>query len=56
MTLSWGNHYVTVRPDHFRVDYVINPYMDTAIQPDAERTLAQWESLVATLRGLGLAR
>jgi N-dimethylarginine dimethylaminohydrolase len=53
MTLSWGNHYVTVRPDHFRVDYVINPYMDTAVQPDPERTLAQWETLVETLRGLG---
>lgn len=53
MTLSWGNHYVTVRPDHFRVDYVINPYMDTAVQPDPERTRAQWDGLVETLRGLG---
>ena len=26
--LAWGRHYAMVRPDHFRVDYRINPYMD----------------------------
>ncbi|WP_109506746.1 dimethylarginine dimethylaminohydrolase family protein [Nocardioides speluncae] len=51
--LEWGKHYVMVRPDHFRVDYVINPYMDTAVQPNPERAMAQWEHLVETLRGLG---
>jgi N-dimethylarginine dimethylaminohydrolase len=34
-----------VRPDHFRIDYVINPYMSTHDQPDPELTLRQWESL-----------
>jgi N-dimethylarginine dimethylaminohydrolase len=34
-----------VRPDHFRIDYVINPYMSTDDQPDPEPTLRQWESL-----------
>ena len=32
--LSWGRRYVMVRPDHFRVDYQINPFMDVARQPD----------------------
>ena len=51
--LAWGRHYVMVRPDHFRVDYVINPFMDPADQPDPSRTLAQWEHLVAVIEGLG---
>lgn len=32
---------------HFRVDYEINPYMDTAIQPDTEATLAEHQAIVA---------
>jgi N-dimethylarginine dimethylaminohydrolase len=51
--LAWGRHYVAVRPDHFRVDYVINPFMDPADQPDPERALAQWQALVAVLERLG---
>jgi N-dimethylarginine dimethylaminohydrolase len=51
--LQWGRHYVMVEPTHFRVDYVINPFMDPAVQPDPERALAQWRHLVAVLRGLG---
>ena len=35
--LSWGRHYLMVEPDHFRVDYAINPYMDLADQPDPVR-------------------
>ena len=34
MQLAWGRRYVMVRPDHFRVDYQINPFMDLADQPD----------------------
>jgi len=44
-SLGWGRRYLMVRPDHFRVDYVINPYMSTQQQPDPELTLRQWESL-----------
>ena len=44
--LSWGRRYVMVRPDHFRVDYAINPYMDLADQPDPRRAMAQWVDLV----------
>jgi N-dimethylarginine dimethylaminohydrolase len=42
-----------VRPDHFRVDYTINPYMDPAVQPDPRRAMAQWVDLVSTIERLG---
>jgi N-dimethylarginine dimethylaminohydrolase len=42
-----------VRPDHFRIDYAINPYMDPADQPDPHRALAQWVALVSTIERLG---
>src|SRR4051794_34850256 len=53
MPLSWGRHYVMVEPTHFRIDYVINPFMDTSEQPDRELALAQWHTLVETIEGLG---
>ncbi|MET9275530.1 arginine deiminase-related protein [Kribbella sp. NPDC003557] len=43
--LEWGRRNLMVRPDHFRIDYVINPYMSTHDQPDPALTLKQWESL-----------
>jgi len=43
--LGWGRRYLMVRPDHFRIDYVINPYMSTQDQPDPALTLKQWDSL-----------
>jgi N-dimethylarginine dimethylaminohydrolase len=51
--LAWGRSYVMVRPDHFRIDYAINPYMDTADQPDPGRAMAQWTDLVSTIERLG---
>jgi len=42
-----------VRPDHFRVDYQINPFMDLAQQPDPTLTRAQWDGLVAAIRAAG---
>ena len=51
--LSWGRRYVMVRPDHFRIDYAINPYMDLADQPDPRRARAQWVDLVSTIERLG---
>jgi N-dimethylarginine dimethylaminohydrolase len=42
-----------VRPDHFRIDYAINPYMDLADQPDPRRAMAQWVELVSTIERLG---
>jgi N-dimethylarginine dimethylaminohydrolase len=51
--LSWGRHYLMVEPNHFRVDYAINPYMDLADQPDPVRALEQWHGLVEALRAAG---
>lgn len=51
--LAWGRHYAMVRPDHFRVDYVINPFMDLRDQPDPDLAHHQWAALVQTLRSLG---
>jgi N-dimethylarginine dimethylaminohydrolase len=53
MELSWGREYVMVEPTHFRVEYVINPFMDPADQPDRELAMAQWRELVATIERLG---
>ncbi|MGH3423139.1 MAG: dimethylarginine dimethylaminohydrolase family protein [Nocardioidaceae bacterium] len=52
-TLPWGREYVMVRPEQFRVDYRINPFMDPSDQPDPVRALRQWEVLAATARTLG---
>jgi N-dimethylarginine dimethylaminohydrolase len=52
-SLPCGRRYVMVRPDHFRVDYRINPYMDLDVQPDPGRAMAQWVGLVSTIERLG---
>jgi N-dimethylarginine dimethylaminohydrolase len=52
-TLQWGRRYLLVRPDHFRVDYRINPFMDPADQPDPVRAREQWDALVSALRAAG---
>jgi len=51
--LEWGYRYAAVRPDHFRVDYQINPFMDVSRQPDLPRALQQWDAMVRTLRDVG---
>ncbi|MFC6342901.1 dimethylarginine dimethylaminohydrolase family protein [Nocardioides hankookensis] len=53
MELSWGRDYVMVEPTHFRVEYVINPFMDPSDQPDPELAMAQWRTLVETIERLG---
>ena len=52
-TLAWGRHYAMVEPTHFRVEYVINPFMDPALQPDPQLAMLQWHALQRTLEGLG---
>ncbi len=52
-TLGWGSHYAMVEPSQYRIDYVINPFMDPAVQPDPERAATQWQRLVDTLRRAG---
>jgi N-dimethylarginine dimethylaminohydrolase len=51
--LGWGRHYVAVEPTHFRVDYVINPFMDPHVQPDPALAMRQWRTMTDTLRSLG---
>ena len=52
-SLNWGRHYLMAEPTHYRIDYAINPFMDTAIQPDPLRARAQWDTLKATIEELG---
>ena len=42
--LSWGRRYLMCRPEHFRVDYAINPWMDVDSPVDPDRALAQWDT------------
>jgi N-dimethylarginine dimethylaminohydrolase len=51
--LPWGHRYLMVGPDHFRIDYSINPFMDLEDQPDPVRTRAQWVALVAAIEAAG---
>jgi N-dimethylarginine dimethylaminohydrolase len=51
--LQWGRRYLMVEPDHFRVDYTINPYMDVHDQPDPSRARRQWLELVEALLTVG---
>lgn len=51
--LGWGHRYLMVEPNHFRVDYTINPYMDIHQQPDPVRAREQWLVLVESLLGVG---
>lgn len=51
--LAWGYRYVKVEPQHFRVEYQINPFMDPTVQPDPVRAREQWDTLVSTIERLG---
>ena len=51
--LDWGHRYLTVRPDHFRIEYQINPYMDPDNQPDPELAMNQWIAMVEALESAG---
>ena len=48
-----SRRYLMCRPDHFAVEYVINPWMDPTRPVDRALAVQQWERLVATYRGLG---
>lgn len=41
------------RPDYFRVEYTINPWMDPRNPVNHDLARTQWENLAATYRGLG---
>ena len=42
-----------VEPNHFRVDYAINPFMHLDEQPDPLRAREQWLALVAAIEAAG---
>jgi len=41
------------RPEHFRVDYAINPWMDTRVPVDPILALDQWDALRAAIEAAG---
>ena len=51
--LLWGHRYLMVEPDHFRVDYTINPYMDVHDQPDPGRAREQWLAVGEAITAAG---
>ena len=51
--LSWGRHYLMCRPEHFRVDYAINPWMDVDAPVDQDRAIEQWDRLAETIEAAG---
>ncbi|KQT92100.1 amidinotransferase [Marmoricola sp. Leaf446] len=51
--LPWGRRYLAVSPDHFRIDYAINPFMHLDDQPDPVRTREQWAAMVAAIEAAG---
>jgi N-dimethylarginine dimethylaminohydrolase len=51
--LAWGRRYLMCPPEHFAVDYAINPWMRVDVPVDRDLAMAQWEELVATLRAAG---
>lgn len=54
MSLPRPGRVLMVAPDHFRVDYVINPHMEGHVgSVDPERARAQWDALRATYEQLG---
>lgn len=53
MELAWGRRYLMVRPDHFRVEYAINPFMDPSAGVDPALAMAQWEALKEALERAG---
>ncbi len=51
--LPWGRDYLVVEPNHFRVDYAINPFMDVHHQPDHLRARAEWLALIHAIEEAG---
>jgi N-dimethylarginine dimethylaminohydrolase len=51
--LDWGRHYLMVEPNHFRVDYTINPFMNLNDQPDRHRSREQWLAIIGAVEAAG---
>ncbi|MFI9785053.1 dimethylargininase [Kitasatospora sp. NPDC051984] len=48
-----SRRYLLCPPEHFAVEYAINPWMDPTRPVDRTAALRQWADLAAVLRGLG---
>jgi N-dimethylarginine dimethylaminohydrolase len=48
-----NTHLLMCDAAHFRVDYEINPYMHTGLQPDRAAAVAEHEAIVAAHRAVG---
>lgn len=46
-------HYLMCRPEHFTVEYAINPWMDPEAGADRDVAVKQWEGLKAAYEELG---
>ena len=46
-------HILMCRPDHYGIEYEINPWMSRDRQADHALAVEQWEDLVALLKSLG---
>ncbi|GII81155.1 amidinotransferase [Sphaerisporangium rufum] len=51
--MAHSRHYLMCRPDHFAVEYAINPWMDPSKGADAATAVRQWERLKETYEELG---
>ncbi|SNR67112.1 dimethylargininase [Blastococcus mobilis] len=51
--IATPRRYLMCRPDHFAVDYAINPWMDVTRGADRALAIRQWESLRQTYLALG---
>jgi N-dimethylarginine dimethylaminohydrolase len=52
-TSTHARTYLMCRPEHFAVEYAINPWMHPGESVDADRAMRQWERLRAAYTGLG---
>ena len=46
-------HYLMCAPEHFTVEYVINPWMDPGVPVDTARAVRQWQAVVDRYTELG---
>ncbi len=51
--LQWGQKYLMVEPDHFRIDYAINPFMHLDDQPDADAARAESRAIRRAVEDAG---
>ncbi|RCG32689.1 amidinotransferase [Sphaerisporangium album] len=51
--MAHTRHYLMCRPDHFAVEYAINPWMDPSAGADAATAVHQWERLKDAYEELG---